>query len=100
MIVQILTKENICKNLFGIFLLSFAFQFPIISFSQNLIVNGSMNGTPGSDTVALGWQKYSNSSENTPDINDASGPLYTTGGYSWIGGTPATLALDLRMDFK
>jgi gliding motility-associated-like protein len=55
---------------------------------QNLVVNGSMTSPKGADVVAPGWYLYPNNPLNTPDINDTSGPLQTTPGISWFGGTP------------
>jgi hypothetical protein len=46
---------------------------------QNLLTNGSFNGTKGEDSHAEGWITGS-----TPDLNDANGPLHTSAGYSWI----------------
>jgi gliding motility-associated-like protein len=63
--------------------------FPFIGLQgQNLVVNGSMTSLKGADVVAPGWYPYPDNPVNTPDINDTSGPLLTTPGISWFGGTP------------
>jgi hypothetical protein len=55
---------------------------------QNLIVNGSMTSAKGADVVAPGWVKSYNNPINTPDVNDTAGPLLSTAGINWAGGTP------------
>jgi len=55
---------------------------------QNLLLNGSMTSPKGAGVVAPGWYLYPDNPVNTPDINDTSGPLQTTPGITWFGGTP------------
>jgi uncharacterized repeat protein (TIGR01451 family) len=52
--------------------------------AQELIDRGSMTSAEGADVTAPGWTKDT----LTPDVNDANGPLLTTPGYVWAGGTP------------
>ncbi len=47
--------------------------------SKNLFVNGSFVGTVGEDHHGEGWNTGS-----TPDLNDTSGILHTSTGYTWI----------------
>ena len=48
---------------------------------DNLLFNGSFTGEPDRSEIAQGWDGYS-----TPDINDASGVLFTSSSaYEWIG---------------
>jgi gliding motility-associated-like protein len=56
--------------------------------AQNLVTNGSMTSPKGADVVAPGWVKSSMSPNNTPDINDTSGPLSSTFGLTWSNGRP------------
>jgi hypothetical protein len=44
----------------------------------NLLANGSFNGTVGENVTATGW-----TGQLTPDLNDNSGTLFTTTGYTW-----------------
>ncbi|MFI5187724.1 MAG: hypothetical protein ACHQF0_13415, partial [Chitinophagales bacterium] len=85
-------KKNIYNNIACISILLFVLQLQEAAFSQNLIINGSMNSAKGVNVVAPNWHTYSASTfvANTPDINDAAGPLNCTPGYNWSGGTPVT----------
>jgi hypothetical protein len=47
--------------------------------SSNLLTNGSFTGMPGVNVAAQGW-----TSSLTPDLNDTSGMLHTTLGYTWV----------------
>ena len=69
-------------------MLLFSFAPSLYAAGQNLILNGSMTSQKGADVVAPGWVKSYNSPLNTPDINDTAGPLLTTAGINWAGGTP------------
>ena len=51
-----------------------------LSFAQvNIFKNGSFNGLVGEDQHGEGWNTGS-----SPDLNDTSGILHTSTGYSWI----------------
>jgi hypothetical protein len=52
-------------------------------YSQNFS-NGSFTGTKGVAVAATGWAIVL----STPDVNDITGPAFTTPGYVWSGGTP------------
>jgi len=53
---------------------------------NNLLTNGSFDGTPGNSTMAPGWT----ASNSTPDLNDDSGTLNCTPGYTWSGTVQAS----------
>ena len=95
MYLGIITVKQIMKQFPGRgrnYLTSLIFLISVISrfaaAGQNLILNGSMTSQKGADVVAPGWVKSYNSPLNTPDINDTAGPLLTTAGINWAGGTP------------
>ena len=52
----------------------------------NLFINGSFSDTVGKAIIAPGWN-----GTGTPDVNDVSGLLFTTSGYTWTG-TPISSA--------
>lgn len=58
--------------------------FALPAGAQELITNGAMTAVEGEDVTAPGWTKDT----FTPDVNDSNGPLLSTPGYVWTGGTP------------
>src|SRR4051812_46957838 len=44
----------------------------------NILINGSFNATVGTGVVSNGW-----TGTLTPDLNDSSGVLHSTTGYTW-----------------
>lgn len=53
--------------------------------TENILANGSFDGQLGDDSPASGWM--TDLPPSSPDLNDASGQLYTAGGmqYVWAG---------------
>jgi len=66
---------------FSLFFFSIGSLFSQTTCNEdNLITNGSMDGTVGMNITANGWQ-----AGWSPDINDHLNPLYMTYGYNWAG---------------
>ncbi|HMK24840.1 MAG TPA: T9SS type B sorting domain-containing protein [Chitinophagaceae bacterium] len=51
-----------------------------------------MTSVEGEDVVAPNWFRYSPNfpTQNSPDVNDANGPLNCTSGLNWAGGLPTS----------
>lgn len=65
--------RKIASLLFFLFMVGFGHS------QTNLFLNGSFNGIVGEDHHGEGWNTGS-----TPDLNDSTGILHTSTGYTWV----------------
>jgi len=89
-IVHSEVKKKILNLRYCSFILLLALSLPQVIHAQNLVLNGSMTSAEGENVVAPNWIKHSPSfpNANSPDVNDAIGPLNCVVSFSWAGGLP------------